>query len=246
MYNMKKMLSLLILAGCSMVATRVAAQEAPVEDTKREAATESIFKTAVDLNVGTQGLGLEFKMPVLPRVNVRAGGNFLLLKMNQNRVFGSEPARMKMETNFHNVHALADVQPFAGAGNIFRKFIVTAGAAYFMQAEGSFTFKPTDVYYYGDIRFEPEEVGQVDADVNWNKIAPYLGAGFTDLFFDNKFRMNIGVGVYHFNSPEVKMTGTDMVADNAANQATLQRNLKDYRWLPALQIGLSYTLNSKR
>jgi len=240
---MKKLLSLITL-GFSLVVGRATAQEQkpqePQEEKSEEVAPQSIFKPAVELNAGTQGFGLEFKMPVLPRLNVRAGGSFFAFKTQRDDKFGQEQAHMKLSADFNQVHAIADYQPFASSTNVLRKFIVSAGAAYYYKAEGNANFQPTETYKYGEISFTPEEIGQVDAQVKWNQVAPYVGLGFTDLKLAGPIRWTAGLGMYYFNSPEVSFTGTKMVADNAENEATIERNMKDYRYLPSLQIGISY------
>lgn len=240
---MKKLLSLFVL-GFSVVAFRAAAQEQKPQDSQeksvQEAAPKSIFKTAIELNAGTQGLGLEFKMPVMSRLSVRAGGSFFFFKTQREDTFGEEKAHMKLSADFNQVHAIADFQPFSSAKNLFRKFIVSAGTAYYYKAEGNANFQPTETYKYGEIEFTPDEIGEVDAKVNWNRVAPYVGVGFTDLKLAGPLKLNAGLGLYYFNSPDVKFTGTKMVADNSENEATLERNMKDYRYLPALQVGISY------
>ena len=245
---MKKLLSLLILSGC-FCTTGVLAQEqkpaeAPKEQESKEVASGSIFNTAVELNVGTQGLGLEFKTPLFSRLSLRAGGNFLFLQTQREDTFGEEKANMKMDASFQQVHAIADFQPFANAKSVMRKFILSAGAAYYFKAEGNANFQPTESYNYGQITFGPDEIGEVDAQVKWNRVAPYAGLGFTNLNLIKKLKLNAGLGMYYFQAPDVKFTGTKMVAgNNEENEATVERNMKDYRYLPALTLGFSYPLN---
>lgn len=201
-----------------------------------------LFSPAVSAHLGTQGVGLELSVPAMKRLNFRLGGSFLPLKYTTRGFFDGVDTRIDMDARFNNVHALADIQLFDKSNSLFRKIVFSVGAGYFYKAHGDFQLQPTDDFYYGDIIFTGNDLGELNVDISWKGFAPYAGFGLNDIKLTDRFNMNLGVGTYQFKSPSVKLSGNKMISSKASNETQLAQNMSNYRWLPVLQLGFNYNL----
>jgi hypothetical protein len=92
------------------------------------------------------------------------------------------------------------------------------------------------------------EVGSFDAEVDFNKAAPYFGIGYgrpinsgLSLIFD--------LGVMSQGSPHSKITATcgtgpnctRLQNDAAAEQSKLDDSLHNFKYNPVISLGLAYT-----
>jgi len=192
--------------------------------------------------VGT-GVGLTYYQPVGRQFSVQAGASFMPFHTKIVGAYGEYETRSRVNAQIHNVHLLLGWMPFHGTGNFMRHFTINAGAAYLLRAEGSIGTHLNEPYYYGDIRVPQSMIGEVNTTVNWEQsVAPYFGIGLTNVRIDDRFGFNVGVGGYYLPSPSVSMKGTKLLAHNEANGPIIERNIKNYRLLPQIQLGVNYRL----
>jgi len=52
--------------------------------------------------------------------------------------------------------------------------------------------------------------------------------------------MHIDLGCYYLSKPSVSMQATGLLEENVSNAATIERNMKNYRYLPRVEFGFSY------
>ena len=220
------------------------AQDFADGDTTSRANLQPVFKRSAGLHVGSQGIGLEVQHPLPYHLNVRAGVS-TLPNLKATGVYSLSGYNTKVGANtasFWNAHLLLDVQPFNQKENFLHRLIVTAGAGYFPKAKATAVVMLDENYKYGDITFSPEEVGQLTTVSNWSGVAPYLGVGINNLVASNRFNMNLNLGTYYMTAPEVSISGTNMLEGNSENSAKMTENMKNYRWLPVLQLNFNYNL----
>lgn len=190
------------------------------------------------LNVGTQGVGAEFAYGVLPNLALRGGLNFIPFKAHDVFKISGFNSTSNLSADFYNVHALADYVPVKTAS----WFRLVGGFAYFFKAKGDIRVIPSDDYKYGDLVLTEDQIGYVDLNVNWKGLAPYLGVAFANTFPRNKFNVSFDLGTYYLNKPKADITGTGLLEGNSSQTPQFQSNIKDYRWLPIVQINFSYRL----
>lgn len=195
----------------------------------------SASRTSIQLNLGTQGIGAELVHGLSSQFAVRAGANIIPLKANDVFKFDDFKSKNSASADFTNVHALADFSPFAG-------FRLVGGVAYFFKAEGNINITPTDDYTYGDITLNEEQVGSVDLNVDWKGVAPYFGIALGRAIPNKKFNINFDLGTYYLTNPKTNIAGTGLLKGNSSQSAQLQSNLKDYRWLPVVQLNFNFKL----
>lgn len=201
-----------------------------------------VFSEKFSFHAGTQGLGMGLSFPVGQRAAFRVGGSVLPFNTRLNSVIGSYNIRSKARAEMYNLHLMLDWAPFPEATTLWSKFIATGGLAYFFKASTRVDSHLKDNYFYGDIEVPKEDVGMLRTEINWkNKLSPYAGIGLHQLYIGERWSLGVSLGTYYMTAPpEVKMTGTNLLAGNEVNEETLTRNMSSYRWWPVLQIALSH------
>lgn len=191
---------------------------------------------AIQLNIGTQGIGAAYTYGVGKQLALRGGINAIPIKANDVFKISGFNSTSHVSADFYNLHVLADYTPFQQVS----WFRVVGGFAYFFKANGNARISPSDDYKYGDLTLTPEQIGYVDLNVDWDGLAPYLGIGLLRTFPKRKFNVNVDLGTYYLNKPEASILGTGLLTGNDSQTDQLQSNIKDYRWLPILQVNFNY------
>lgn len=202
-------------------------------------------KAALGFNVGTQGVGLEVKREILSQLDARLGFNIVPIDhVETTRYMGVNQTTINVIPRFSNVHLLADWHPFKYSVNntLSGNFKLSAGAAYFIKAQGTATIGLTNSYYYGDIEIPKEDVGIINASASWTHFAPYASLGLDNIPVFSNFMIGFEMGSYYFAAPKASLVGTGMLADNSVYQSTLQSNLKAYKFLPVFQVNFNFNI----
>jgi hypothetical protein len=210
-------------------------------DAKTQPRTELenvIHPKAIQLNLGTQGIGAEFRYGLLPNLNIRAGANFIPLKANDVFKISGFNSTSHVSADFYNIHALVGYTPIKRA----QWLQVVAGLSYFFEAKGNVRIIPSDDYTYGDLVLDEDQIGYVDLSVDWKGIAPYIGIGLGNAFPKNKFNVNVDIGTYYLKKPKANIFGTGILEGNSSQTPQFQSNISEYRWLPILQVNFNYKL----
>lgn len=192
--------------------------------------------------IGTTGLGVHLTVPVQDKLNGRIGFNTLNYDYSGNTADASYDFKLKLQT----VDALVDYFPTAS------KFRLTAGLVY-NGNKISATAKPTTagVYTYQGNTYIAAQVGQINADIDFNKVAPYLGIGFGDAVAKGAGWSFAGdFGLMFSGSPKSSLRNTGctagallcnrLTADLARENVVLQDEVKGLRYYPVLRVGASY------
>ncbi|SEA33781.1 hypothetical protein SAMN05192529_11444 [Arachidicoccus rhizosphaerae] len=198
-------------------------------------------------HVGTQGFGLNAAYASSEVFALRLAGSIAPLGISKMRSWGKHDYDMDLKGRFYNASLMAEVKPFRRSSNsmFIRRLAVVGGAAYFFRAEADALAVPSEDYYYGEIVIPKEELGSVKTNVDWKGWAPYLGLGARNIYLKSGIKggylgLNIDIGSYYLRSPSVNVTADKMLSGNTANEWIIERNLKNYRWLPVIQVGVSY------
>ena len=115
-----------------------------------------------------------------------------------------------------------------------------------------------------DIGDEPHEDGQIDMVLDFERIAPYFGAGWTSgAIGDPGFSFSVDAGLLYQRAPRLSGSGTadgcsfsisrggdatvrgctdtaELKADLEREHMDLADDLNDFEWYPVLAIGVSY------
>lgn len=234
-----KMLKILAVTALAGSATFAFADEKVV--TEDGVATFSTFKpAAVRAEVGTTGYGGAISWSPNPYVGVTLGYNGGDISWDDDVEYDDVNYDVDMDNNLTYLNA--EIRPWANW------FYVAAGVGYIDQeydlkarADG------------GQIRLDGEDTGlstlsyKLDYD---NKIAPYLGLGFSPSI-TNRWGVFGEVGAYYTGNPNV----SNIQAQPSAGESPINtledyeavqkhvdkiRNDDKYEWLPVAKLGVTY------
>ena len=199
--------------------------------------------TSLGIRGGTLGGGVELSYALSQRAAVRLnadGYNRTQSKTHDNIDYDM---KLKLQTG----SLLGDWFPFA---NNFR---ISAGA---MLNRNKFSMKglPTGgTFTINGTTYPASDVGSFDAQVDFNKAAPYFGIGYgrpinsgLSLIFDlgvmsqgsPKSKINVTCGP---TAPQGSTTCTNLQNDAAAEQSKLDDSLHSFKYYPVISLGLAYT-----
>lgn len=200
------------------------------------------FQQKFGFHLGSQGLGVDLSLPLNQRWAFSMGASILPVNTRMNSVLGSYQIRSRAYAELYNLHFMLDWAPFSESTSVLGKFVASGGFAYFFKASGRVDSYLKDNYFYGDIEVPKEDVGMLRTEVKWkNKLAPYIAIGLQNMYISERWSLGFSLGTYYMTAPpEVKLTGTNLLAGNEVNEATVTRNMSSYRWWPVLQISLSH------
>ncbi len=78
--------------------------------------------------------------------------------------------------------------------------------------------------------------------MSWKGVAPYVGLGFLNAFPKSRFNVNLDLGTYYVGAPKSTVVGTQLLAENYRLEPQLDENMKDYKWLPVMQINFNFKI----
>jgi len=198
----------------------------------------SAQEKSIQLNLGTQGIGAEFNSGLSSDFSLRAGANAVPLKASNVFEISGFNSTSDVSADFYNVHLLGEYKPLKNV-NWLR---LVGGLAYFFKAKSKIRIVPSDDYKYGDLTLTEDQIGYLDLNVDWKGIAPYLGLSLWKAFPTKKFNVNFDLGTYYLRRPKATIIGTGLLEGNSTQTRQFQSNIKDYRWLPLVQLNFNFKL----
>ena len=238
-----KMFKILAVTALAGTATFAFADEKVV--TEDGVATFSTFKpAAVRAEVGTTGYGGAISWSPNPYVGVTLGYNGGDISWSDDVSVNGTEYDMEMENNLTYLNA--EIRPWANW------FYMAAGVGYIdneYDLEKSVSNSNDTISIDGTNFNAPTGDGYVSGTMKYdNKIAPYLGLGFSPSI-TNRWGVFGEVGAYYTGNPDVNLTSSGLVAvgdatttgqDAADQEANEIRNDDKYEWMPVAKLGVTY------
>jgi hypothetical protein len=197
---------------------------------------------ALAVSGGTTGLGLHLVIPYDTNTSFRVGIN----GYDYSTTGTTEDAEYSLQAKLRTVDALVDYFPSAGA------FRLTGGLIY-NGNKVNLTARPNEggSYIFNGRLYSVSEVGEVNGDMDFNKVAPYLGIGFGNAAAKNKgWGFTADLGVMFQGKPDVTLTNSNCTADPrvcseladdlATENEELRKEAEDFRYYPVVRVGVSY------
>lgn len=195
-------------------------------------------KSAVGLNIGTRGFGLEYARNFHKSLNAKLRFSTLSLEYDDISVKeGDRELEGAADFKSTNVDLILEYLPFKRSS-----FHLDAGFAYFFDLTASGVGKYKGEVTYGDITLTSEQIGEVNFAIDWNSFSPYMGLGFGRSVPKGRVGFGVDLGAYYIGSPEVSIVGTNLLSGNSEEEPVLEGNLKNYSWWPYLNFKLSIKL----
>jgi len=152
-----------------------------------------------------------------------------------------------VDVHLFTVGLLADYYPL---DNNFR---ISAGLYYNdNHADGVFTPSASQSFTLGDNTYTGAQIGKVDASVDFNRIAPYIGIGWGGRTSIEGLSFYANAGVMYQGSPNIDASATpnpslpDLIKQQIKDDVEKEKNeiyddVKKYKFYPVLSIGFSYS-----
>jgi hypothetical protein len=205
-------------------------------------ATSSQSAVADDVSLGlklsTLGPGLEIQDKLSSILGFRLGINYLPFSAS----FTVDDVKYKSEFSWKSASLLADLYPFAG---IFR----LSGGVLYNGNNVDISATPSDSVKIGNTSFTPEEIGTLSGSVDFKKIVPYAGLGWSGgRASSGEWTFSFDLGVLFQGTPSVNnLTGSGTLAGDALFKAELDSEKADiidkmdsYQYYPVVAFSLAY------
>lgn len=192
---------------------------------------------SVQLLIGSQGVGADFKYGFFSRFSGRIGFGLVPVSFDRVSDFSGFSTDNQLSGRFSNIHLLADYTPFRYPG-----FRFVGGAAYLVKADANVMITPQGNYEFGGTTVTGNQLGVINANVYWKGISPYLGVSLFRSFPTRFFNANLDVGTYYLSSPSTSFTGTKLLADNSSQEPQFNKNMQGYRWYPVIQLNFNFRI----
>ncbi len=198
--------------------------------------TATAGDVAVGLKASTLGAGVEVTTNVVPAV---VNARLLVSGFNYSKNITDTDVTYDTKLKLLSAGLIADWYPLAGkfrlSGGLFYNGNKFSGNA--TPAAGTITFN--------NVTYTTAQVGTVNANIDFNSFAPYLGMGWGDAISSGSpFGFNLEVGALYQGKPKSSITTTGNVAGLAANIAAEKRALddalKNFQFYPVVAIGVNY------
>lgn len=207
--------------------------------------TATVFADVVAIGpkIGTQGIGIEGRAPVMENTYVRLGVNYFTYSKN----FGNGNINYKGKLTLLSAPLMVDYHPFDNSG-----FRLSAGIAY---NGNKVTIKATpskDITIKGRT-YTKDEIGSITGKVKLgNPVAALLTIGYDSSFVgQNPLSFAFEAGVMYTGSPKASVSATGRAANGPKQKQFLadldsdaNKNFKSKSYLkffPVLSIGVKYS-----
>lgn len=224
-------LLLLILSNTSIGQAQSGAVKLPLAD------------QSITLDVGILGPGLFYNRVLSEpkRLVLRVGGQYIAYR-KPVRIETAPDSYLTVDPDFMVGTAQAGL-----VWNPFRRgsFFVAAGLAYTWHPDLRFVITANDKLNLGGLELTPEDVGTINLGVRWHPVVGYMGWGFGRSIPRKRVGIGFEMGVYYLGRPTLQLDYEGFLeTTNLSEQVpVVERNLSNYRYLPSLNLSVSYRLN---
>ena len=189
------------------------------------------------LKAGTLGLGLEASWRPIPWFDIRAGLNRFDYDVSGTQAGIDYDATLALDTMYATANFRFPLSPFR----------MTFGA-YSNGNEIQLNSLPAGSYLIGNnpIPYTAADVGTVSSTVSFDKVSPYLGAGF-DFNVAGRLGLALDFGVLWQGSPIVAFTADGLLASDPAfiaelenERLQLENELNDFKAYPVVSLGFNF------
>jgi hypothetical protein len=190
----------------------------------------------IDVHASTLGLGAGFAYPISENTAARLNLN----KYTYTNQTTSDNVKYDASVKLESIGLLADWHLFSGVTHL-------TGGVIYNNNEISMTATPVgSTYTFNGVAYTSSTVGTATATVTFDKVAPYLGFGWSGRASKTGFSFKSDIGVMFQGSPKAKLTATGaagnsaLAADLAAAEKKMNTDLESFKIWPVISVGLGY------
>jgi hypothetical protein len=189
---------------------------------------------AASVKVSTLGVNFEVIRSFGENFNARMGAAYFSYSINSGG--GIEEYKYTASANLLSASLLADYFPF---GQTFR---ISVGFLYNLN-KGDIDLIPAKTTVIGGDEYTPDKLGNLKAEVDFNKIAPYIGIGLGNpTHGESGLGFTFDLGAAYQGAAKINLTAEGLLAPSAApdQEEKLESNLSWFKWYPVLSFGIVY------
>lgn len=195
------------------------------------------------LNLGTHGIGLDYARNMTEKITLRGRFQALPFKFEDftSLTLNGKPTIIDANVKIHNVSVLADWYPFQNSS-----FKLIGGVSYFLNNEVSSDILVNETVNLGEggeFVFTPEDLGRISVDVEWNKIAPFVGLGFGRAVPNKVVALSVEAGAFYVGEPKVSMTAEGLLAGTAESANDLEEAISTYSFIPQINARIAFRID---
>ncbi len=189
---------------------------------------------ATAIKVSTMGGNIDVYRSFGEKFNIHVGYNYFALTQSLGETIDY---KTEGKIGLSSISALGDFFPFESS-----TFRITSGIMYNLNIIDA-TLTPAREYEVGGDKYSPEELGNLMANIEFNKFSPYLGLGFGNPTSGNSgFGFVFDVGTMYQGTAIVDLNAEGLLKPSANEEQAqkIQDNLSWFKWYPVLSLGLTY------
>lgn len=199
----------------------------------------SAVEFAIGANGGTPGLGLNATLGVTETLNVRTVFNYFQYDFDENE----DGVDYNLDLDLNSLGGLVDWHPMGGG------FRITGGIfANGNDISGIGRGQPGTMVEFGTVIVDADDLGTVDASIDFNSVAPYLGVGWGNAVGEGHWAFMVDLGVFFQGSPDVVINTPDVDpsiaaivdAERASAEAELEDEIDGLDLFPYLSFGVAF------
>lgn len=190
---------------------------------------------AVDVKVGTLGVGADISRSIIPRVlNFRTGASFFKYSLD----FDANDINYSADFKLGAIPIAVDLFPFK---NWFR----LGGGVLINLNEGKGKAKSVNgMIDIGDGTYNLSDIGQLTGKLKFERVAPYFGLGFNNpIKTKGRLGFFVDLGLMYHGTPKAVLTSTnsfpELQQDIDQQMQETNDDIKDFKFFPVIQMGLS-------
>jgi hypothetical protein len=187
---------------------------------------------AASVKISTLGINVEGYRSITPQFNVRLGvGTF---SYTANNFSSGDSYSANADLKLLSITALADWFPFENNLRL-------TGGVVFNLNKANVELTPVKTYTQGNIQYTPDKLGKLNADITFNKVAPYLGIGLGNPTSGTRgFGFTFDAGAFFQGGPKATMSATKLLEPSSSQSGQLEDNLKWFKFYPVISFGVFY------
>jgi hypothetical protein len=140
---------------------------------------------------------------------------------------------------------VADWHPFGGVFKITGGLLINDNK---VSGTGEATPGNVATFTINDTIYNAADVGNLEADISYNTVAPYLGIGWGNpVSKDSNWTFFCDIGVVFMGSPDVDVRASGVLARDEIFMTNLEQERRDladeldsYKYYPVVTLGISY------
>jgi hypothetical protein len=191
---------------------------------------------ALSVKASTIGFGIDVTKSFSSKLNGRIGASMFNYS-HSGETEAENPVEYDLDIKLQTFSALLDYYPFQSG------FFLSAGLVNnAMDVEGS-GIAVKDYVFDGNV-YTPEDIGTLTIETKPSlDFSPYLGLGLGNpVGADKKLGFILELGVLYIGAPEVTLLADEdsMIFPTTDQEAEAEEFIKDLKWYPVVNLGLSY------